>query len=418
MSTSNLSRDLAALRIDRSRSAARGSSRWKGVVVALIVIGLLGGAGAFGYSLLKDRLAPRREVKTGVVKLMTSGQVSTVLSATGYLESRFQASVGSKVPGRVSEVFVSEGQKVKKGDLLAVLEHDDLDAALVSRQAAQKQAEAELAEAQRNMEQRRRDYEREKTLRAKNAGTEAALETAETNWQVAEVNVQALQAAVEVAQARVSEAQVAITYMCVYAPFDGTILTKDADPGETIMPGGMGAASGRGSVVQMADLDKLDVDTDIKEDYLSRLRRGQPAEIVVDAVASKRYKGVLREIIPMGDRARGIVKVKVQVLDPDESLFPELGATVHFLPESQAKAAGSTTQQIYIPESAVVKEGEVRFAWKIENDKAVKAPVKLLGEPKEGLIAIEPGGLSGGETLILDPPYELRSGETVRQAGT
>ena len=121
--------------------------------------------------------------------------------------------------------------------------------------------------------------------------------------------------------------------MFIYAPFDGTVVTKDAEKGESIMPGGMGASSGRGSVITLAKLDELEVDTDVKEDYLGQLHKGQPTQVVVDAVPDRRYKGRLREIIPMGDRTRGIVKVKVSILDPDERLFPELSATVHFLPD-------------------------------------------------------------------------------------
>ena len=225
-----------------------------------------------------------------------------------------------------------------------------------------------------------------------------------------------MRAALAAAQAHVREAEVSIHNMHVYAPFSGTVVAKDAELGETILPGGIGAASGRGSVATIADLDHLDVDTDVKEDYLSQIEKGQPAEIIVDAVPQQRYRGRLREIIPMGDRSRGIVKVKVSVLDPDDKLFPDLSATVHFLPQDGPAAASSETTATYIPAAAVVTRDGKAMVWRLNAEGQVDGvAVTVKAREKDGLVTIE-GQLAGGDTVIVDPPPEIAAGMRVRTA--
>jgi RND family efflux transporter MFP subunit len=285
---------------------------------------------------------------------------------------------------------------------------------LASRQVAVERARAELAQAETQLVQRRRDYERQEILQARNAGTDEALETAETDLQVAKARVRELTVAIAAAEAAVGEVQQAIANMHIYAPFDGTVVAKDAEVGETIMPGGMGLASGRGSVVTLADLDALEVDTDVKEDYLAQIWRGQPAEVVVDAVSGHPYRGRVREIIPLGDRTRGIVKVKVRVVDADERLFPDLSATVHFLPRAYELAGGDAKQATYVPAQAVVAADGSSRVWRIEGQRAFATVVEPLGEAKDGLVPIaETPELAGGDKLIVDPPAGLADGTRV-----
>jgi RND family efflux transporter MFP subunit len=355
-------------------------------------------------------------VKTDSVRVMTLGQARTELTATGYLESRWQAAVGAKVPGRIANIPVEEGDVVKAGDVLAELEHSDLDAMLGSRKVAVDLAEAEAAEAASNLAQAKRDLEREKELYAQLAGTRSALEQADTAYSTAQATHQARLAAIAAAKAAVVEAEEAIRNMFIFAPFDGTVVTKDAEKGESIMPGGMGASSGRGSVITLAKLDELEVDTDVKEDYLGQLRKGQPTQVVVDAVPDRRYRGRLREIIPMGDRTRGIVKVKVSVLDPDERLFPELSATVHFLPDESDDGDANLAQEkgIFCPAAAIQGAGADQFVWVLdENENMVRrADVKTEGEPNDGLVRVT-GELLGGERLVVDAPPGLEPGDEV-----
>jgi len=408
--------ELSALKIDRSRK--RRGSRLAVLLWLVVLVGLVAGIAGAGYWTFRDRLFPLPVVKVESVRIMTLGQARTQLTATGYLESRWQAAVGAKVPGRIANIPVEEGDEVKAGDVLAELEHADLDAMLASRRVAVTLAEAELAEAELNLAQAQRDLVREQGIFKRNAGTQAMLEQAETTHKAASAIQQARDAAVEAAKSAVVEAEEAVRNMFVYAPFDGTVVTKDAEKGESIMPGGMGASSGRGSVITLANLDELEVDTDVKEDYLSQLHEGQPAQVVVDAVPDHRYQGRLREIIPMGDRTRGIVKVKVSVLNPDERLFPELSATVHFLPDGEG-GEGAATQSldkgVFAPVAAIQGAGDVQFVWVLAEDRVRKASIKTAGEPHDGLVRVT-GELLGGERLIVNPPPDLTAGDQVKTA--
>lgn len=405
--------ELSSLKIDRSkrrRPSLIGRLFWMALGLAL-----LGGIGGGAYWTLKDKLFPLPVVKVETVRIMNKGQVSAQLTATGYLESRWQAAVGAKVPGRIANIPVEEGDKVKAGDVLAELEHSDLDAVLASRKVAVELAKAQIAEAEFTMAQAERDMQRERQLLERNAGTIEAAEQAETDFQVAQATLAARQASLASAESAVVEAEEGIKNMFIYAPFDGTVVTKDAEQGESIMPGGMGASSGRGSVITLAKLDELEVDTDVKEDYLGQLRKGQPAQVLVDAVPDFRYKGRLREIIPMGDRTRGIVKVKVQILNPDERLFPELSATVLFLPD----AAGSKQVQekgVFVPVAAVQGAGEDKFVWLLEGGRVRMLSLTVDSESNEGTLVAVKSGLSGGERVIIDPPTGLKENDQVKLA--
>lgn len=405
--------ELSALKIDRSKP--RQASWIVRLLLWVVALGLIAGLGALGYWTLHDRLFPVPVVKVELVRIMTLGQATAQLTATGYLESRWQAAVGAKVPGRISRIPVEEGTRVKAGDLLAELEHSDLDAALASRKVAVSLAEAQLSEAQYNLEQAERNLTRERQLMQRNAGTQEALEQAETAHRVAQAVHGARLAALSAARSSVLEAEESIKNMYIFAPFDGTVVTKDAEQGESIMPGGMGAGSGRGSVITLARLDDLEVDTDVKEDYLGRLHKGQPAQVLVDAVPDHRYKGQLREIIPMGDRTRGIVKVKVTILDPDARLFPELSATVLFLSE-QKEPDRAQEKAVFVPATALQKDEAGDFVWVLHQDRVVRRGVQATGEVQEGFVAVE-DSLGGGERVVVDPPAGLQDGDQVQVPG-
>ncbi|WP_428308778.1 efflux RND transporter periplasmic adaptor subunit [Lacipirellula sp.] len=412
--TGSLRDELSSLRIDRSQ--ARRSSPLALLAWGLLLLAILGAIGAAGYVALKDQLFPLPEVAVDSVRVMTLGQLKTELTATGYLESRWQAAVGAKVPGRIAEIPVEEGSEVKAGDVLAELEHADLDAMLESRKVAVALAEAQVAEAKFNAEQSQRDFKREQDVFKRNAGTQAALEKAQTTRDANKTILQAREASVAAAKNAVKEAEEAIRNMFIYAPFDGTVVTKDAEKGESIMPGGMGASSGRGSVITLAKLDELEVDTDVKEDYLGQIRKGQPTEVVIDAVPDHRYRGKLREIIPMGDRTRGIVKVKVAILNPDERLFPELSATVFFLPDQKEGDANQSERKgIFAPVAAIQGEGDEKFAWVLEGDRVRKVSVTTKGDADGGLIEMA-SPFKGGEMLVTSPPPGLKEGAQVKMA--
>jgi RND family efflux transporter MFP subunit len=386
--------------------------RLLGLLLWLVPLGLLAGGSYFVYTQYL-RAAPKTSVTTAVVRALSVGEASTLLDAKGYLKSRYQAKLGAKMPGRIEEVRVEEGSQVKKGDILAILEHDDLKAQLATRQAMLVRNEAERGEARADLAYKEAKSRRAQRLRALGQISEEERDQAVAEANMARAKLDALEASLEYQRAMIGETRVAIEDMHIRAPFDGTVVEKSAEVGETIMLGGLGAASGRGSVVTLANLGFLEVETDIAEDKLARIQIGQPAEVSVSAVPDARYRGRLRSLVPIGDRARGTVKVYVAVLNADERLFPELAATVHFLPEGGAdESSQSDRRDLYVPRSAIVEAGGRTTAWVVDPDsRAIQArPVRA---EIDGSRARVLEGLRAGEVVVTDPPATLREGQVV-----
>ena len=350
---------LATLRIARTKpsqaaSSPRRRSPWLRRLFFLI---LLVGIAAGGYyaatftsvgSMLKQ-LEPRLEVRVASVSVHTGRSADAIVVATGYLESRRQAKIGARAPGRIELLNVEEGSRVKKGEVLAALEHADLDASLAANKAELERTRAALAEQEVMVDRTRREYDRAIKLQPSRVITDTEFDIARFDHEAANAKIKSLNASVALAEARVREAEQLKENMFVRAPFDGTVISKDAEVGESILPGGLGEGSGRGSVVTIADLGSLEVDCDVKEDYISRVVVDRPAEIAVDAVPGRRYQGKVRKVIPMGDRARATIKVKVAIIDADERLFPEMSGTVYFLPSANESDTASTERRIFCP---------------------------------------------------------------------
>jgi multidrug efflux pump subunit AcrA (membrane-fusion protein) len=387
----------------------------------------------------------RPQVKVATAEVRAAGAEDSVLSAQGYLKSEKQAAIGAKLPGRVLKMYVREGQSVEKEDVLAELEHADVDQTLAAMKASLEamdatreamrlsldKARADLAEVEATFQQDERDFFRSEQLFKSGQLTAAEYEQAESKRKVSRSRKDSMTAGLAVsdarlkeavarrleAQARYGEIEQQRRYLFVRAPFKGIVISKQAEEGESIMPGGMGEASGRGSVVTLADLLHLEVEADVKEDYVNRVKRDQPVTISVDAVPNRRFSGRVRTIIPMGDRAKGTVKVKVQ-LDVDEvkevndpetetfTLFPEMAATVHFLSAGKAVKSGPVIQQVTVPAAAVMSEGKEKFVWIVDDGRVNRVAVEA-AEPREGRVLVR-RGLKGGEKVVIDPPEKLQ----------
>lgn len=425
---SSLRDDLASLKIDRGtrapvttgrptqrRRSDRGI-RLLALVLWAIPLGLIGFAATYAYNQY-EQVRAKPQVSVGLVQTMTTGEAEKLLSAKGYLKARQQAMIGTRTPGRVKQMFVVEGTKVKKGDLLAELEHDDLIAMLDARIAQVERTKAELQEARADLAEKEWAADRADRLIAKNMVSVEEHQKASATRNMARAKVSALEAGIRYQQAAVREIEKSIEYMKLYAPFDGTVVDKQGEIGEIINPMSMSSTSGRSAVVTLASLDTIDVETDVAESLLYRISEGQPAEVSVSAVPDRHYRGRLYKIIPMSDRTRGTVKVKVEVLDPDEKLFPELVATVHFLPRKEKGGAESAAPKsfVYVPKAAVFESDGHSYAWVVDRGaKVVRRQVEVAVTNDE-LARVE-SGLKPGETVVVNPPAKLREGETVKIA--
>ena len=418
---SSLRDELASLRIERrgpdfgparkrrpARRAQGGGAglRLVSLLIWLIPLSMLGVGGAFVYKqYLEIRSKP--EVSVAMVQSMTSGEAEKLLSAKGYLKSRSQSDVGTKVSGRVQELFVEEGSRVRKGQVLAVLEHNDLDALLESRKAMLLRAKADIEEAKADLEYKRSKAERAKRLQNKNMSVSIEeLQQATSAVDMAQSHLLSLEAVAKLQGSQVHETEVSIDNMKIIAPFDGTVLDRPADLGEQMSAN---------KFLTIADLQQMDVETDVAENLLSRVALGQPAEVSVSAVPSKHYRGKLRQIIPTSDRARGTVKVKVEIIDPDEHLFPELVATVHFLPDKSHQGPDVGKAHLFLPKSALFEEGGHSNVWKVNVKKSLRKTRVEVVVTNDDLARVE-SGLSAGDSVVLNPTQALHDGETVKVA--
>ena len=411
---------LASLSINREPEVRRSGKWWKLPLVLL----LLGGGGWFGYQYaassgligsqsewVPDIMQNRIEVRLETVKVQKGRSADAVVVATGYLESRRQARIGARASGRIDIVNFEEGDKVKKGDVLAELEHKDMEASLAAAEASVARAKASLDEQTIAIEQAKVDLDRATRLWNSRSSSESEYDMARFAHRAAVARKNSLLAELALSEAQMQQSSVLKENMFIRAPFNGTVISKDAEVGETITPGGMGGGSGRGSVATIADLEHLEIECDVQEDYISRVKEGQEVDIAVDAVQSKKYHGVVRKIIPMGDRARATIKVQVTIEDADGLLFPEMAGTVFFLPEKGLEI--NDEPRIFCSADAIDTDAQGnQIVWMVDAEKRAKKMVIKTGDDRDGRVEIIEG-LQGRERVIVNPK-DLAEGTPLR----
>ena len=387
-------RELSSLRIERgapASAAARPSRRGLWIVLALVVV-----AGAVAAFVLRGRAL---EVQTGEA-IATGGIVATGgISANGYVVARTKASVSAKIPGRLAYLGVAEGSRVRKGQVIARIENADYVAARNAASATVGQTEAQLVQA-------RRDYERAKRLQAQNVISETEVENTETRLRVLEAQLKA-------DRARSALAGASLENTNVRAPFDGTVLRKDAEVGEIVAPSSAGGGLTRTAIVTMADLATLEVEVDVNEAYIAQVRNGQDARVTLDAYTDTSFTGRVRQVVPTADRQKATVLVKVAILDRDPRILPEMAAKVVFTPESET-ATAVTPRRVSVPAAAVVGEGASAKVWVVENQKVTARTVEV-GRATGDRVEIRTG-LTGGERIVIAPPPGLKDGLRVKAA--
>ena len=417
---------LSKLRIQRASQRPR-RSWFKRLVRGLLVLALLAGAGAAGFFwaskngwisvdqkwvALPEAMQPRLDARLAAFSVETGRSGDAIVKSTGYLESRWQAKIGTRMPGRVQEINVEEGSRVKAGEVLAVLEHADLAASLAAAEATHERAKAALEEQEVVILQTQREYERQERLWKQKLAAESNYDDAKFKYQAAVARRASLIADIALADARRREALQMKENMFIRAPFDGTVVSKDAEVGESMMPGGMGEGSGRGSALTVADLAHLEVECDVNEKDIGKIAPGQTCEVAVDAVPEKRYEGRVRKVIPMGNRARATIKVKVAIVDVDERLFPDMSATVFFLPQQTATAAETPSKRVFCETAAISSDADRSFVWVLDGDDRTRQVDVTTGASRDDRTEII-AGLAGNERVII-APEGLQPGQRVR----
>src|SRR5690349_11009087 len=391
--------DLAALRINRSSESASAAPPSRGRVPRWLTIGLPAGVilALVGVFLITGgALRSAVPVHLTPATMMSPVRSGAVLIASGYVVAQRKAAVASKGTGRLVYLGVLEGDRVRVGQVIARIEDADVKAQLAQAQANLQVSRAELHDAERSQG-------RERLLSDSGASSQASLDAAEARYE-------RVKAGIATAEAAVDAAQVGLENTVIRAPFDGTVLTKNADVGEVVAPLAASAFS-KSAVVTIADLRSLEVEADVAESNLEAISPGQPCEIVLDAYPDVRYSGYVAKIVPTADRAKATVEVKVAFRSYDARVLPEMSAKVHFLPRP-AKAGADTTPLLVVPSSAVAKRSGQAVVYVVHDGRAVEVPVTVGREVGTGVAIRE--GLAPGTEVIDSIDARLRGGARVK----
>lgn len=389
--------DLNSLRIDKSKREDHSHNRknkklfvWAGVVIILLILFFI--ISSVWNSLFTSAI----KVNLTTVNLQSPSQVDAVLTASGYVVAQRKASVASKGTGRLVFLGVVEGDKVKRNQVIARLEDNDIRAQLDEANANLALINAELVEAENN-------FRRQKELFDAKIISESMLEMAETRYN-------RVLASIDLAKARVDAMEVALENTLIRAPFDGTVLTKNADVGEIVAPMAAGINS-RANVVTIADMTSLQVEADVSESNIQKISAGQDCEITLDAYPNLIYAGYVDKIVPTADRSKATVLVKVGFKNYDEKVLPEMSAKVLFLKEKEDKAAETEPPVLMVSRSAVIKRDNQSFVYKVIDNRAAEISITTgrdFGNSFEVL-----SGLLNGDRVINNPGEKIKDGVEV-----
>lgn len=399
--------DLAKLSIDRG-AAQRGAGtprRRRPVLLALAVVL------AIAAALAVLRLFPRTpQVDTVSVSLAYPAQAITLLNATGYVAPQRKAAISSKATGRLEWLGVLEGSRVKKDELIARLENRDVSATLGQAEANVRVARANLVQANAELADARNALRRASELLAQQFIAQATHDAAQARFNKARATVTGMQAAIAAAEANARAAQVALDQTLIRAPFDGVILTKNANVGDNITPFSS-AAEAKGAVVTMADMDTLEVEADVSESSLSRIAVGQSAEIQLDAFPGLRLPGVVSRTVPTVDRSKATLLVKVRFAERDPRVLPDMSARVAFLarPLTEEERKPLTA----LPPAALAQRDGKTVAFAVRDGRVQQVPVTA-GRHIGDLVAVT--GLALGQKVVLKPGERLENGMRVEPA--
>ncbi len=398
--------DLARLRIDRNQTPSSPAQvlKWP-LILAAVAVAFIGALYVFVV-----RKGGGPEVKVARAEIVGGGGANAGgITANGYVVARTRASVASRISGRLASLSVEEGSVVRRGQILARLDNDDYVAAVAQAEAEQLRAEASVAELRSNREQLSRDLARSRELLAKKLEPARVTEDLESQLASAEARINVQLAQIKSAEAAVQFARANLANTTIRAPFDGTVLRKDAEVGEVVAPVASGGGLTRGAVVTMADLKTLEVEVDVNEAYIAQIKDQQPTRVVLDAYPTATFAGRVRQIVPTADRQRATVQVKVSITDRDPRILPEMGARVEFL--DTASVSPSAPARIFVPAAAVANVGGTTVVW-VVRDGLVRRTTVDAGPVSGGRREVR-SGLSGGESLVLDPSQDLSDGAKV-----
>ncbi|MGE0405104.1 MAG: efflux RND transporter periplasmic adaptor subunit [Candidatus Korobacteraceae bacterium] len=396
--------DLGSLKINES-ARRRDRSSWLRYVAA-----------AIGLALLIVGAVAALRGKTPVVEVASatasSGRAQAVLlNASGYVTPRRRSTVAAQITGRVTEINAEEGMRVKAGDILARLHDLDIRARLASAQAERDATQATLADLRVNLGNAERDFRRIEKLSTSGVVTQQELDAARTRVDSLNARITQTEEQVKAAEAGIGVVEQDLANTIVRAPFDGVVVSKDAQRGEMVSPISAGGGFTRTGIATIVDMTSLEIEVDVNESYIARVRSGQPAVAVLDAYPGWEIPAKVRTVIPTADRQKATVKVRLTFDKLDPRILPDMGVKVRFLEADTKQQAMPEQSAVLVPSQAVRQEAGQPVVFVYREGRLERRAVKLGGAqgPNQEVIA----GLSVGEQVVTSSMEGLQDGQEV-----
>ena len=407
--TTNLKEELASLRIDRE---ARGGGSRPGLwITVMLLLAALAAGGLYWWT-----REPVVQVRTAEAAVRTgaAGAPNAVLNASGYVTARRRATVSSKVTGKVMEVFVEEGKAVKRGQILAKLDDSQLRAQQSVDQAQLAAATKVAAENEARLKEAELTLARRQQLVKEKVISKAELDSAEAEVESFRARIALAHQQVEVARRQLDARQTDLNDMVVRAPFDGVAISKDAQPGEMISPVSAGGGFTRTGICTIVDMSSLEIEVDVSESYINRVKPGQPVEALLDAYPEWRIPSKVITSVPSADRQKATVKVRIGFDQLDPRMLPDMGVKVSFLAEAApVGSAEQTRARVLVPKAAIRTVDGTSVVFVVRGDRVERRAVKPGGNDGDLVEVIS--GLNAGDRVVTEGVATLTDGARVKE---
>jgi RND family efflux transporter MFP subunit len=402
---SDLSTDLAALKLERD-PVTPASRRWVGWLVLVLLVAAAGGTAWWWFS--RERPIA---VEVAAVTQRQAGAQASVLNATGYVTARRRATVSSKITGKVVEVNVEEGMAVRQGQVLARLDDETQRAAVGLAEAQAEAARRNVNESEVRLAEAKITLARVSKLVGVGYSTAAEVDAARAAVDSLEARISAAHEQVRVAERQIIVQRTDLDSTIIRAPFDGVAISKDAQPGEMVSPVSAGGGFTRTGICTIVDMRSLEIEVDVNESYINRVKPDQTVTAVLDAYPDWQIPAHVITTIPSADRQKATVLVRIGFQQLDPRILPDMGVKVTFLRETEDSVTPAARPVTLVPKSAIKTDGNTSYVFVVVNDRVDRRAVTTAGTDGDRVEVV--AGLNAGERVVVSPPAELSAGNRV-----
>jgi len=402
---SDLTQDLAALKLERE-PVTPANRRWVGWLVLVLLVAAAGGTAWWWFS--RERPIA---VEIASVTQRQAGAQASVLNATGYVTARRRATVSSKITGKVVEVNVEEGMAVRQGQVLARLDDETQRAAVGLAEAQAEAARRNVNESEVRLAEAKITLARVSKLVGVGYSTAAEVDAARAAVDSLEARISAAHEQVRVAERQIVVQRTDLASTIIRAPFDGVAISKDAQPGEMVSPVSAGGGFTRTGICTIVDMRSLEIEVDVNESYINRVKPEQTVTAVLDAYPDWQIPAHVITTVPSADRQKATVLVRIGFQQLDPRILPDMGVKVTFLRETEDSGTPAARAVTLVPKSAIKTDGSTSYAFVVVNDRVDRRAVTTAGTDGDRVEVV--AGLNAGERVVVSPPAELSAGSLV-----